>query len=110
MGAERKQMRRMSAELKIDDQSTSRRADLKRARAAFVLGLMLNQGGCCRLVHSSVIQQVWCILGCFFFCQKYFGLELSGALFCNSNGVKAATVQWLRSASKLGRFKPFTPD
>lgn len=72
MGAERKQMRRMSAELKIDDQSTSWRADHKRAGAAFVLGLLLNQGGCGTLVHSSVIQQVWCILVFFFFLSKMF--------------------------------------
>lgn len=110
MGAERKQMRRMSAELKIDDQSTSRRADLKKARAAFVLGLLLNQGGCCRLVHSSVIQQVWCILGCFFFVKNISALSSVGLYSAIQMELKAATVQWLRSAAKLGRFKPFTPD
>lgn len=105
-------MRRMSAELKIDDQSTSWRADHKRAGAAFVLGLLLNQGGCCTLVHSSVIQQVWCILGFFFFffVQNVSALSSAGLYSAIQMEAKAATVQWLRSAAKLGRFKPFTPD
>lgn len=85
-------------------------ADLKRARAACVLGILLNQGGYCRLtalVRSSFIQQV--CRGFVFFVKNIMALSSVGLYSAIQMEDKAATVQWLRSTTKLQRFETFAP-
>lgn len=89
------------------------RADLKRARAACVLGILLNQEGYYRptaLFCSSFIQQVcrgafWI----FFFVKNNMALSSVGLYSAIQMEVKAATVQWLRSTPKFQRFQAFAP-